>query len=153
MAPTEPGQMAAHQQTSQSMPSRADLPPHIARQLADAMPQTQGRPIEITLSPEELGRVRLSITVSDTGVTVNLLAERPETLDLLRRNIDLLGQDFQALGFDTIAFAFSGEDAERRGEPAPQDADLNRADLPTDPDEIPVIELRNAASSGLDLRL
>lgn len=144
---------ATLQHTQMSNPTRADLPPHIARQLADVVAQMPNRPVEITLSPEVLGRVRLTLKVSDTGVVVNLLAERPETLDLMRRHIDQLGQDFKALGYDDIAFSFSGEDTDANTDGSPQnqrDDTFTHSDAPA---EITRIELRSAATSGLDLRL
>lgn len=153
LARTDQSHATSASQNHQTAPQRADLPPHIARQLAEALPRAQNRPVDIILSPEELGRVRMSVSVTETGVTVNLLAERPETLDLLRRNIDLLGQDFQSLGFESIAFAFADENAQSGDETGAQDVELPPADTTTNIDEAPVIELQNGASSGLDLRL
>lgn len=136
-----------------AMPQRADLPAQVARQLAEALPQTQNRPVEITLSPEELGRVRLSLTLSESQVTVNLLAERPETLDLLRRHIDMLGEEFRALGYENIAFAFGGEGGStsadtgtgQNADGAPSGGDA--------PDTSTVVALQSGAVTGLDLRL
>ena len=54
--------------------------------------------VEVKLSPEELGRVRLSMTTAETGMTVLVTAERPETLDLIRRNIDLFAADLERTG-------------------------------------------------------
>ena len=65
--------------------------------------------IEVKLSPEELGRVRLAMTTSETGMTVLVTAERQETLDLLRRNIDQFAADLAEQGFTDLSFSF-GED-------------------------------------------
>ena len=144
-----------HQTQPQSTP-RTDLPPQVVRQLADVVAHMPNRPVEITLSPEELGRVRLTLRVTDTGVVVNLLADRPETLDLMRRNIDQLGHDFAALGYEDIAFSFAGSGAD--SEPMDHDtrAEEQLADLSPSSDELPApveITLTPQASSGLDLRL
>ena len=85
---------------------RSDLAPQIARQLVEVMAQAAHRPIEIALSPQELGRVRMSIMTEDGAITVNIVAERPETLDLMRRHVDQLGQSFRNMGYDSITFSF-----------------------------------------------
>ena len=70
--------------------------------------------IELMLSPEELGPVRLTFTQSETGVTVNVHADRAETLELLRRNIDTLAQEFLDIGYESAEFTFERRDAEAR---------------------------------------
>jgi flagellar hook-length control protein FliK len=88
----------------------APLSPHTLRQVAEAVQHLPNRPVEITLSPEELGRVRLSVSAQDAGLSLTVLAERPETLDLLRRNIDQLQREFQQLGYEDVTFSFSGQE-------------------------------------------
>ena len=68
--------------------------------------------IEVRLSPEELGRVKVSMSHADTGITVHITAERPETLDLMRRNIDMLESDLRDQGFQDLSFSF-GQDGAR----------------------------------------
>jgi hypothetical protein len=124
-------------------------PAQITRQIADYIPAAMGKPVQIMLQPEELGRVRLSVSVSVSEVIVSILAERGETLDLMRRNIDQLQQDFQTLGFGTADFSFQSEGA------------LSDAESDTDQDgdaEGPVISSDNGATiliqaEGLDMRL
>ena len=65
--------------------------------------------IEVKLSPEELGRVRLAMTSGETGMTVQVTAERQETLDLIRRNIDLFAADLTEQGFADLSFSFNQE--------------------------------------------
>ena len=74
------------------------------------MVRTSGeRAVELRLHPEELGRVQMTLSQDATGtLTVALNVERPETLDLLRRNIDLLGADLRALGYESVDFSFQG---------------------------------------------
>lgn len=81
----------------------------IARQLSAGFAAAPGGKVEVILSPEELGRVRMTILNDDRGLTMTFVAERAETLDLMRRNIDSLAQDFRGLGFGTLNFAFSRE--------------------------------------------
>ena len=77
------------------------------RQIADAMIAAHENGIDLQLSPEELGRVKLSITPGEGGFLVTVSADRPETLELLRRHIDLLGEEFAALGLGDTAFSFN----------------------------------------------
>ena len=46
------------------------------------------------------------MAVSENGMTVVVIADRPETLDLLRRNIGELNQSFMDMGYDDISFTF-----------------------------------------------
>ncbi len=65
--------------------------------------------VEVRLFPEELGRVRLSMSAGEVGMVVHIVAERADTLDLLRRNIDMLAADLQQNGFEDLDFTF-GQD-------------------------------------------
>jgi len=102
---------AASQQPPQSMP-RMDLPQQIAMQIAAAAGRAAPgaeRRIELTLNPEELGSVRLSLQQTEDGLSVSVLADRPETLDLLRRHIDSLAREFLAIGYESAEFTFGRE--------------------------------------------
>lgn len=151
--------------TGQSMAlPRGDLAPHITRQIADHIERAAHRPIEIALSPQELGRVRMSITANDGTITVNILAERGETLDLMRRNIDQLGQSFRDMGYDKINFAF-GQGAHGGGQTDNQnnsnaDQGQSLSGLPKEhenpqpsADDSTLILLDRAQSTGVDIRL
>lgn len=86
-------------------------PPEILRQnirhIAETTRHLDRGTIEITLSPEELGHVRLTVKSHDiTGTTVVLQADRPETLDLMRRHVELLAQDMRDFGYRELTFAF-----------------------------------------------
>ncbi len=85
-----------------------DLPRSVAVQVAEAAGRAGGeRAVELHLRPAELGRVAISLTSGDGGgVSVSILAERPETLDLMRRHIGLLTQELQDLGYEATDFAF-----------------------------------------------
>ena len=127
----------------------AAVPAQITRQIAEHIPAAIGKPVQITLQPEELGRVRLSVAVSETGVILSILAERGETLDLMRRNIDQLQQDFQTLGFGTADFLFQSEGDLSDAESNPdQDADTEGSELLSDNGATIVIQ-----AEGLDMRI
>ena len=110
---------------------------------------------DVALNPRELGRVRMSISAAEAGITVTVLAERPETLDLMRRNIDELAREFQNIGYESINFAFAeGDTRQHQGSPD------SEAPTPVPP-TITIEEIETAdggrpaqtVSSGVDLRL
>ncbi|PCH74971.1 MAG: hypothetical protein COC12_02400 [Rhodobacteraceae bacterium] len=131
----------------------------VASQMADALSNAQSKKIEIALNPEELGRVRMVLSTSDAGISVSILAERPETLDLMRRHIDQLTEEFRNLGYVDIGFDFSGDGTNSRFDEGSEgrqgftemEPDNNSADVPvgseTDNSTRPPV-LR-----GLDMRL
>lgn len=127
----------------------------IAVQLADAMPQAIGREVEISLNPQELGRVRISLSTQDAGLNMTIMAERAETLDLMRRHIDQLAQEFRELGYGDVSFNFGQSGNER-----PQEDSQAVPGYSVAPDETGAAT-RTAASSprpvatvtGLDLRI
>ena len=79
-------------------PTRTELPRTVGTQLVEAIRHGPSGSTDVALNPEELGRVRLSLTAQDGILHVAVIAERPETQDLLRRNIGMLQSDFRALG-------------------------------------------------------
>ncbi|WP_169052640.1 flagellar hook-length control protein FliK [Pseudooceanicola onchidii] len=105
----------SHAAPRPSMAPQSDLAARVADQVAQVARHLPGGPVEIALSPEELGRVRMQLTTSDTGLTLMITAERPETLDLMRKNIDLLADQYRDLGYGTLDFAFGQETADQRG--------------------------------------
>ena len=77
--------------------------------------RTAAGPVEIALSPAELGHLRMSIVVEGDGLQIHLTADRAETLDLLRRHGDLLQEEMRAAGFTgaSLSFGSSGGQAEQ----------------------------------------
>lgn len=131
----------------------------VSRQVAIAVAQMPDQPVEIALSPEELGRVRLVLHASEHGMVVSVQAERPETLDLMRRNIGMLAADMRDLGYSELNFTFSDHPQQQSRHPEPEaSAEMisGRGDRNTDapatvrPPPMPPLA-ENA--SGLDLRI
>ena len=83
-------------------------------QAVEVWARQPGKPVEISLNPEELGQVRMTLSTSDTGVTVMITSERPETLDLMRRHIDQLAQELLRLGYENTAFQFGADNSDER---------------------------------------
>lgn len=98
---------------TQVSPAEGAAPPSPSRQLAEAILSsgTETRETELTLMPEELGRVRFAISNTDGVVTISITADRPETLALLRRNVDILATDLSQSGLQgaSIDFGASGQ--------------------------------------------
>jgi flagellar hook-length control protein FliK len=65
--------------------------------------------IEIVLSPIELGRVEITWSPKEAAALLTIAAERPETLELLRRNIDSLLEDLRRMGFGDAQLNLAGE--------------------------------------------
>ena len=107
MSPTHSSAMNA----AQSLTGAAALSP--SAQLVAAIRADKGPgAIEVRLDPPEMGRVRIEFAVdSADAVKAVLTAERPETLDHLRRNMSDLVEELKTAGFSSIEFEFSGEES------------------------------------------
>ena len=148
---------------SASMNTRADLPVNVARQVMEAMQKTTERSIELQLQPRELGKLRLSLTPAETGMAVAIVAERAETLDLLRRNIQTLEQNFVDLGYTDVSFSFgTGFDGQASQDDRPNAPGVQGLALDLDPQDVAAVPHEPTRkspptavgnTSGLDLRL
>ncbi len=130
----------------------------VARQVAEALKGGAGRSVELTLSPAELGRVRMSLSTTDAGVSLIIHADRPETLDLMRRNIAELDRAFTDMGYADVDFAFSGGDGaqDQREEAPPDHSDvdaINDASLSTQQNAQQDITMPLSPSSAMDIRI
>ncbi|MHA7850930.1 flagellar hook-length control protein FliK [Roseovarius sp.] len=86
---------------------RPELPRQVLMQLVAAIQRAPGeKNLDLTLNPAELGRVRISLAPGDAGIVVTIIAERPETLDLMRRHAETLAQDFLGMGYGRAEFNF-----------------------------------------------
>ena len=96
------------------MPTHAPVEPRLtkvaivpaARQIADAVVTARDDLIEIALSPEELGRIRMVLSGPDHSPHVAIWAERPEVLDQLRRNAAVLQEFLGDAGMADASFEF-----------------------------------------------
>ncbi|MBL9058687.1 MAG: flagellar hook-length control protein FliK, partial [Mangrovicoccus sp.] len=93
-------------EASRTADHRPAAPQAIGSQIADGIRQARDGSIEISLSPEELGSLHMTISGDDLNLQVRIHADRPETEGLLRRHIALLQQDFRDLGYGQVAFDF-----------------------------------------------
>ena len=107
--------------------------------------QTADR-IEISMSPKELGRVSLCVTRAEHGVVLLVQAERPETLDLMRRHLPDLMADLKEMGFSDVSYS----DQHHRKDP--QRGDLTQVLQGEHVEEGDPV-MHETVTSGLDLRL
>ena len=138
-------------------PARTEMAQRIVRQIAEATAPVPDRPIQLTLDPEELGRVRLTFHSTDGALAVAIHADRIETLDLMRRHIDTLAGEYRAMGYRDVSFSF-GQHGHSGGQSGsqPQHAGLLAQSVADAPAPAP-----HAASQpgwvsgrgGLDIRL
>lgn len=152
-------QTPANSATSASQTqSPASLSPrHVAAQIASLNLQP-GAPMEIALDPPELGKVRLTLLNGENGMTIQISAERADTIDLLRRHAGILMDEFQRQGQRDPSLDFSREHPDRRPEtPAARGEWLIETDEggPASPHfsaTQPISPARNLRLSGLDIR-
>ncbi len=136
----------------------------IASQIAPRLAQPEPGGFDIALDPQELGKVRLTLLSQDGGSLLVVQAERPETLDLMRRHIAVLEQDLRAMGHDQLSLRFAGGGAQGQpggnpqggmGGQAPGGAPSGQPSGPPQgqPADTPPPPARHAARDHLDLRL
>jgi hypothetical protein len=126
-----------------------DLPQMVAVTLRE----TPDRQVELRLDPPELGAVRFGIDSQATGLVVTIIAERPDTADLMRRHAEQFLADLRHAGFQGASLQFGSS-----GNPNGQGTDRSTTPPPTanpitSPAFPPTAQPRPAAAGGLNLRL
>ncbi|MEX2521107.1 MAG: flagellar hook-length control protein FliK, partial [Paracoccaceae bacterium] len=104
---------AAPGQIASAMPppvAEARQMAQIAAQISFAAGRGVDERVEIRLDPPELGRVRLSFTMTDDGVAALVSADRPEIVDLMRRHAEVLHRDLTAAGYRNVTLDFGPSD-------------------------------------------
>ena len=135
---------------------RAEMAKSVGAQLAEQMVRRAQGVVDVTLNPEELGRVKMAVNAGESTVSISIMAERPETLDLMRRHINQLVEEFRQMGFEGVELAFSDGAAaqdDTSGSPSsdgPWSISANSEMALETPDESPN---RPGQQSGLDMRL
>lgn len=113
---------------------------------------------ELRLDPVELGKVAISLRQEGDSLVVHVAADRPETLDLLRRNADQLLQEFRNSGFRDAQMAFGtpGQGGQQGEGRAPAIPAVEPGEQPPPGVFSPLAHPGGAGiarESGLDLRL
>ncbi len=139
-------------QTLQSAAPAAPPPAAVIEQLVVAAKQNSDGRVDLTLSPAELGRVRMTLLAGETGITVAIHADRDDTLDLFRRNSDTLAQEFRQMGYGSVGFEFRG--GGQSGRPVREATDdTGEIIAPEAPPPLPLGIMRLTGIGGLDIRL
>ena len=140
------------------VPTPAALMPNQSAMLASRITEMSitrdNGPVDVSLSPDELGKLTISIKQDGSFVHVTLTAERPETLDLMRRNASDLIADLRQTGFSGASLSFGQGQKD-------QHPNFQNADLPTRhqqspqnliPETRPIASGRTHDGVGVDLR-
>lgn len=142
-------------------PARLETAQQIARQIGDRIPPAESPGFDLALDPEELGKVRLKLVTQDGTSVLTIHAERPETLDLMRRHVATLEQDLRAQGHESLTLRFSGGSGQGSGQEQSGNSRTPFEDARTGSNlripDTPLPEGKSAPRSGprdhLDLRL
>jgi len=149
-----PGSASAPGHATSVVAREAAVP--VLRQAAEAMTaavDAQDQVIELKLRPEELGQLRFRIGQGETGLMLSVTADRPETLDLLRRNVDQLARHLSDLGYGSASFSFGEERPGSQSRSSRESAAQAPEPVGRQVTEAAVSDPVARASDGLDMRL
>lgn len=130
----------------------APLPSTVLPSLLHDIRQASADTVELTLNPEDLGRLRFELTRTGDQMIITLTVERPETLDLMRRHADSLLAEFRQAGYVGASLSFG-----HWGQGGHSQSPAQRAPSADPEPSIPPQQTPAAPSApegvGLDLRL
>lgn len=91
----------------------------------------------------------------EAGLVVTIHADRPETLDLMRRHSEQLMQEFRQAGFERAELSFGGAGSDQARDQMPGQAELLEPDLLEEegPVAVQAAAQELLLSDGLNLRL
>lgn len=121
----------------------------IQLQILESIQSSSANDIEIRLEPEQLGKLRILLSPRENGLHVLVLAERPETLDLMRRNVDDLAGYLSDGGYQDASIDF-GEYSDREDQTGERIVELDPSG-PHDPSAAVVTS--GMADSNIDIRI
>ncbi len=134
---------------AEPMPEARQIARQVAEQFVLSVNRTTAGQVTIQMAPAELGRVDISMQPREHGMALLIAADRPETLELLRRHVDLLAEDLRALGWSDVSFQF-GAGGQSPGE---RDRGEHAATDPASaPDGQPDGALQDQRAAGAEVR-
>jgi flagellar hook-length control protein FliK len=151
-----PGVAAPVEANSQSVsisPSPQNAVRQVVQHLDRSFSSLANSPIEITLAPEELGKVRMQFLSNDGTLVLHIAVERAETLDLFKRNGGLLERELSQFGYNDIVYSFSEQSSRRDDQaqlPKTQTAEGDVDDRRSATDEH---QSSQTTTRGLDIKL
>ncbi|PCJ73765.1 MAG: hypothetical protein COA53_11600 [Rhodobacteraceae bacterium] len=126
----------------------------VVLQISSAISNTSKNTVEIRLDPPELGRVIISITQTDSGLSATVTSEKAETSDLLRRHAELLSRELAKSGFSEASLEFSHRDQQQNQPTFEEDKAQHSSVSPEHAEVASTIEMALQSQSGsLDIRL
>ncbi len=87
-------------------PQPAPVANQIAAQLPQLLTKADTQTLELRLDPPELGRVTIHIKAQDQQIIAQVVADRPDTVDLMRRHADMLTSTLARAGFAQADLSF-----------------------------------------------
>jgi hypothetical protein len=158
--PVEPEPTLRSTTATNTQPS-VILAKSIATQIAQSAAHGANKVVEITLDPVELGKIRMTFQASESGMNVQIVGERPEIVELMRRHTAQLQAEFEGLGYQDLNFVFSQHQQDR--DPTKQGEDQNLMEETPDQENLVALSARQnlkmsrlnnqSSTNGLDLRL
>ncbi len=117
----------------QSLRTTPAVATQITSQIQAQISQSSKQVIELRLDPAELGRVTIQLSPQDQSITAQITAERPETLDLMRRHSEVLLATLATAGFSQADLSFQQGTPQQGGRDAPRFQSLGFIAEPTTP--------------------
>ena len=147
-------QSTSAQVATASTPQIAPVLNQVAQGLHALIQRDATDQLNLTLNPEELGRLRFEMTTMGEKLHITVFVERGDTMDLLRRHADHLLNDLRQSGLGQTSLSFGNWSQGGQAKPdrttQSEYADPTEASSPTPT----FAALRhNAADGRLDLRL
>jgi flagellar hook-length control protein FliK len=143
---------AATTSVSNAIAAAEAKPRAVMYQISQAVSESGMKDIELRLDPVELGKVRISMSVRDGQMVATIFAERPETLDLLRRNADDLRAEFSEQGLGDASLDFHQSD-QNEGSNEPRQDQFSNFEADVMPSSEALLPQSISTSTGLDVRL
>ncbi|WP_050526136.1 flagellar hook-length control protein FliK [Pseudorhodobacter aquimaris] len=143
-------------QPAPPMASQAPVPvQEVSAQILAHVQSGKPTSMELILAPEELGKIRIHLTPDGDNMRIAIQAERPEAMDLIRRNIESLTAEMRQSGFASTSFSFDGWSGDTEGRQAKKSTAAIESALHIDLDEVASNKSTNNMQSGagLDLRV
>jgi len=98
----------------------AELQAAVIQQVSGAIAKLADGKVELRLDPPELGRVTISFSSTDSGISAQIIGEKQDIVDLLRRHAEIFSRELTKSGISDAALDFSFQDT--GGEDEPQGA-------------------------------
>ncbi|MBO9447660.1 flagellar hook-length control protein FliK [Ruegeria sp. R14_0] len=134
--------------------ARAEVARAVAGQMAAVVTaQPNSGTVEIALNPEELGRVSIVLNGRDDGVHLTISAERPETLDMMRRHLSVLEEEFRNFGLGDLSFDLGTSSGDSHDRADQENRPLGGAAQLADPTALVEPVTRTGLVGRIDMRV